>query len=98
VRFAWVLLLAVGVDACGGVRFAVVSSDAASLVEQAKNAGGERWAPYDYYYAQAHLEQARVEAEEASYSDAISLAEVARAHALLAIGIAQKAQATAQAR
>jgi hypothetical protein len=83
------LVLAAG---CGGVQYSVVASSAASRVEEARVLGAEQLAPYEYYYAREHLEQAAVEAAQASYSDAVDFAQEAEEHAAAAIALTQKAR------
>jgi hypothetical protein len=58
---------------------------AQSKLEQARELGAETKAPFEYYYAREHLRQAQVEAAEASYSDAASMAETAETYAQKAI-------------
>lgn len=70
---------------CGGVQYAVVCSAASSRLEEARAIGAEHLAPYDYYFAKEHLEQAQLEASHASYSDAVILAQEAEDHASAAI-------------
>jgi hypothetical protein len=77
---------------CGGVHYTVVVNAAASRVEEAKAIGAEQLAPYEYYYAKEHLEQAQIEASEASYSDAVNLAEQAEEYASKAIELTQTAR------
>jgi hypothetical protein len=77
---------------CGGVHYAIAVNSAASRVEEAKADGAEQLAPYEYYYAKEHLEQAQIEAAEASYSDAANLAEEAEESAAKAIELAQTAR------
>jgi hypothetical protein len=89
IAFFGAMLLSSG---CGGIHYAVIVSAAASRVEEAKAVGAEQLAPYEYYFAREHLEQAQVEAAEASYSDAVHLAEEAEQHASAAIELAQKAR------
>jgi Zn-dependent alcohol dehydrogenase len=79
------------IAACGGAQYTVEVNSAASRVEEAKALGADQLAPYEYYYAKEHLQQAQVEAAEASYSDATNLAEEAEAHAQTAIELTQKA-------
>jgi len=79
---------------CGGVYYAVVVNSAASRLEEARALGADQLAPYEYYFAKEHLEQAQVEASEASYSDAATLAEEAEDHANTAIELTQKARRT----
>jgi hypothetical protein len=78
---------------CGGVYYAVEVTGASSRVAEARELGAEQLAPYEYYSAKAHLEQAQVEASEASYSDAANLADEADTYAQKAIEIAQAAHA-----
>jgi hypothetical protein len=77
---------------CGGVYYAIEVNAAASRVEEAKALGADQLAPYEYYFAAAHLRQAQIEAAEASYSDAANLAEEAEEHANTAIELSQKAK------
>jgi hypothetical protein len=77
---------------CGGVHYAINVNAAASRVEEAKALGAEQLAPYEYYYAKEHLEQAQIEAAEASYSDAANLAEEAETYAQKAIELSQTAK------
>jgi len=76
---------------CGGIHYAVEVNSAASRVEEAKALGADQLAPYEYYFAKEHLQQAQVEASQASYSDAVNLAEEAEEHANTAIELTQKA-------
>jgi hypothetical protein len=86
--------LASALFGCGGVHYAINISSASSRVEEAQAVGAEQLAPYEYYYAKEHLEQAQVEAAEASYSDAANLAEEAEEYAAKAIELAQSARRT----
>ena len=88
------VLCALAVAGCGGVNYAIAVNAASSRVEEAKAVGAEQLAPYEYYYAKEHLEQAQVEAAEASYSDAANLAETAEEYASKAIDLAQTARRT----
>ena len=76
---------------CGGVYYAVEVTGASQRVAEARELNAERLAPYEYYYAKAHLEQAQVEASEASYSDAAALADEADEYAQKAIEISRAA-------
>jgi hypothetical protein len=76
---------------CGGVHYSIVVSSASARVEEAKALGADQLAPYEYYFAKEHLQQAQIEASEASYSDAVNLAEEAEDHANTAIELTQKA-------
>jgi len=77
---------------CGGVQYAVVASAASSRLDEARALGAEQLAPYEYYYAKEHLEQAQVEASRASYSDAVVLAREADEQASAAIESIRKSK------
>jgi hypothetical protein len=79
---------------CGGVHYAIAVNSAASRVEEARALGADQLAPYEYYFAKEHLQQAQLEAAEASYSDAANLAQEAEEHANTAIELSQKARRT----
>ena len=89
VRLVWIgsvatcaLFLASG---CGNVLYTMDANRAASKLEEAKQAGAERTALYEYTLAQAHLTKAMSEASEADYGDAYELARRANAYAELAV-------------
>jgi hypothetical protein len=77
---------------CGGTLYAISASSAASRLEEAKEVGAEQYAPYEYYYAKAHLEQAQIDSAEASYSDAINYADTAEEYADKAVNLAKTRQ------
>jgi hypothetical protein len=81
---------------CGGVQYAVVVNSAAARVAEARALGADQFAPYEYYFATEHLEQAQIEASEASYSDAVNLAQEAEDHANSAIQLSEKARRARQ--
>ena len=83
------ILLSMG---CGGVYYTVSINAAQTKLEQAREMGAETKAPFEYYYAREHLRQAQVEASEASYSDAASMAETAETYAQKAIDRIQAAR------
>lgn len=74
----WVCLVCA---ACGPTMYMVHVRPAERAVEQAKQVGAPELAPYEYHYAQAHLVEARKEASEARYQDAVRYAEVAEEYA-----------------
>lgn len=84
-----------GGGGCGGVQYGVAINAAASRLEEARALGADQLSPYDYYFAREHLEQAQIEASEASYSDAVMLAREAEEHANFAIETARKARQSA---
>jgi Domain of unknown function (DUF4398) len=85
-------LAALASAGCGGLYYAVEVTSASSKVEEARVLGAEQLAPYEYYYAREHLEQAQFEAAEASYSDAAHYAETAEEYAAKAVQISRAAK------
>ena len=83
--------LMLGAVGCGNTLYAIQVNSASSKVEEAKELGAEKYAPYEYYYARAHLVQAEKEAAEANYGDATDLAEASEEYATKAITLARQA-------
>jgi hypothetical protein len=81
-------LLALG---CGNTLYALQMSAASSRIEEARELGAEKYAPYEYWFAVQHLDKAQTEASEADYSDAIKLAEIGEEYADKAIQLARDA-------
>jgi hypothetical protein len=90
-----IIVLGTALGGCGGVRYAVAINAASARLEEARVLGADRFCPFEYYFAKEHLEQAQIEASEASYSDAINLAAEAAAHASAAIELTAKARRSA---
>ncbi|MCS6797470.1 MAG: DUF4398 domain-containing protein [Myxococcota bacterium] len=82
-----VLLL---VSGCGGMLYLMQIGSASSAIEEARAAGAPEHAPYEYYFAQAHLEQARRDAAEAEYQDAIRNAQIAERYGVKARDMARR--------
>jgi coproporphyrinogen III oxidase-like Fe-S oxidoreductase len=61
----------------GNVIYALEAQSASSKLEEARQAGAEKTALYEYTLAQEHLSKAMSEASEASYGDAYELAQLA---------------------
>lgn len=76
---------------CGNTLYAIQANSASSKVEEAKELDAEKYAPYEYYFAKAHLEKAQEEAAAADYGDAANLAEIAEEHADKAIRLSREA-------
>ncbi len=74
---------------CGSVYYTVSVNAAQSRLEQARAAGAEKAAPYEYTFAREHLRKAQLEAAEASYSDAAAYADTAELYAQKAIDIVE---------
>lgn len=82
-------LLACG--GCGNTLYAVQANAASSKLEEARELGAEKFAPYEYYFAKEHLAKAQEEAADADYSDAVDLAQVSEVYADKAIRLARDA-------
>jgi hypothetical protein len=75
---------------CGPTIYTVNILPASRAVEQAREAGAAEHAPYEYYFAEAHLEKAKEEASRASYQDAIRFAEQAEQFGVKARDLARR--------
>ena len=82
------------VAGCGNSLYALRANQAASKLEEAKNAGAEQRSPYEYTLAKEHLDKAMSEAAEADYGDAYSLADSAYDYAEQAVERCEKAAPT----
>ncbi len=86
-----VALLGVALSGCGNTLYAIQANAASSKLEEATELNAEKYAPYEYYFAKAHLRKAQEEAAEADYSDAKNLAETAEEFADKAIRLSRDA-------
>jgi hypothetical protein len=86
-----VIVLGVAVGGCGNTLYAIQANSASSKLAEAQELGAEKLAPYEYYYAKAHMEKAQEEAAAADYGDAADLAEVAEEYAEKAIRLSREA-------
>jgi hypothetical protein len=84
--------LALSLCQCGPVLYSVAIGDAAQTLEEARQAGADRDAPYEFHYAQEHLQKAREFAGEAEYQNALDMASVAEENARTARDIARRRQ------
>lgn len=75
---------------CGPVMYTVNVLPASRAVERAKEAHADENAPYEYYYAKAHLDEAREEAGQANYQDAVRYAEDAEKYGNKARDLARR--------
>ncbi len=97
-RLALLLSAAACLTGCGNTLYAFSANSAASKLEEARNAGAEQRAPYEYTLAKEHLEKAMSEAAEADYGDAYELANAAYEYAEQAVQhCTQKTQANVNA-
>jgi hypothetical protein len=83
--------LALVLAGCGNTLYAIQANSASSRLEEARELGAEKFAPYEYYYAKAHLEKAQEEAASADYGDATNLAETAEEYAAKAVRLSREA-------
>lgn len=75
---------------CGPALYTASIRSAEQKLEQAREENARWYAPYEYYYAEAHLRQAREEAALASYEDAVRYARTARDFGERALLITQR--------
>lgn len=80
----------IALGGCGPALYTINVMPASRAVEQAREAGAPEHAPYEYYYADAHLRKAREEAAEASYQDAMRYADIAEEHGVKARDLARR--------
>lgn len=83
-------LTTVGVG-CGNSMYALRANTAANKLEEARQLGAEKLAPYEYYYASEHLDKAQTEAAEADYGDAVEFATTSIEYADKAIRLSREA-------
>lgn len=89
-RLGWVALAIAALGGCGPMIYSVNVMPASRVVHQAEEAGAPEHAPYEYYYARAHLAQARQDAGEAAYQDAIHNAKIAEEYGVKARDLARR--------
>lgn len=92
VRAAFFLVVAVLLSGCSSLTTAVSVRSAQVRLEQAREAGAEEVAPFEYYYAREHWLQAQREAANSSHSDAATYASTAETWARKALDIANAAK------
>jgi len=78
---------------CGNGLYALRINAASGRFEEARTMGAEQVAPYEYYSAEARLEEARRQAARAEYGNAASLAQEAERYAAKAITKTRNAKA-----
>lgn len=88
-------MLAFG-SGCGNGVYAVHANAAEERLQEARQLGAEELAPYEYYYAKAHLEKAATEAAQAEYGTAANLAEVSEEYAAKAVQVSRDARRGAE--
>ena len=79
--WSWLaLMLALATAGCGPVTYTVDSLEAERVVARARAENAVYFAPYDLYFAEAHLDKAHEEAAQGRYEDAIHAVAVALRH------------------
>lgn len=97
-RSAHILRLALGGSAalfgvaCGNGIYAIKANSASNQLAEARELGAEKLAPFEYYYAKEHYEEAERQAADADYGDAINLAEESETYAAKAIRLSKQAE------
>jgi hypothetical protein len=83
-------LLLVPLCACGPISYSLEVDAADRAVAAARSGNAIYYAPYEIYFAEAHLAKAREEASKGAYEDAIDLASVAEAYAKRALALGSR--------
>jgi hypothetical protein len=81
---------------CGNSLYALRANAASVKLEEAREAGAQQRAPYEYTLAEEHLNKAMSEAAEADYGDAFNLANAAYDYADQAVQRCEQSQPHAQ--
>lgn len=84
------LLLMAFASGCGPALYTSSVRTAEQQLQRARDENARWYAPYEYYYAEAHLQQAWEEAAQASYEDAIRYAKTARDYGARALEITRQ--------
>lgn len=75
---------------CAPTLYTVHILPAARVVQQAEEAGAAELAPYEYHFANEHLRQARQEAGDAFYQDALGHAKIAEEYGEKALDLSRR--------
>jgi Domain of unknown function (DUF4398) len=75
---------------CGPALYTAGIRSAEQKLQSARDENARWYAPYEYYFAEAHLQQAREEAAQASYEDAVRYAKTARDYGERALEITRQ--------
>jgi hypothetical protein len=76
--------------ACGPVSYAAKIHSAEQRLKQARDENARWYAPYEYYFAEAHLRQSEHDAAAASYEDAVRYAKISEDFSARALEITRK--------
>ena len=75
---------------CGPVLYTTNIRAAEQKLKLARDENARWYAPYEYYFAEAHLQQAQEEAADAAYEDAIRYAKTAEQWGARALAITER--------
>jgi hypothetical protein len=75
---------------CGPVLYTARIRSAENKLQLARDENARWYAPYEYYFAEAHLREAQEEAAEAAYEDALRYAKVAEEFGERALAITKR--------
>lgn len=89
-RVAASLGLLVCAGGCGHPLYIARAAQASAKLARAEQLDAAEKAPYEYYYALEHLREARSEALQAEYGDAVALLQVAFDYATRAVEVSQR--------
>lgn len=84
------LLLGLWLPGCGPTVYTAELLSAERKFDEATEENARFHAPYEYYFAEAHLAKAREEAAEASYEEAIRFAKIAASFSVRAKEITRR--------
>ncbi|MGD8862002.1 MAG: DUF4398 domain-containing protein [Myxococcales bacterium] len=89
-------LLSLAATGCGPALYLQSIDDAEDRLQLARQENARWYAPYEFYFAQAHLDKAREEAAEGAYEDAIRYARTATDFSSRAIEITETRRVAGQ--
>ena len=90
IRRAIILCLTGAVLSCGPVQYSHHILQATAAMAEAEEAQAEEEAPYEYWYADAHLKQARREVGYSDFQEAVKCARIAHEYASKAVEISNR--------
>ncbi len=87
---AFLVCLIGAVLSCGPVQYSHHILRASAALAEAEEAEAEEEAPYEYWYADAHLKQARREVGYSDFQEAVKCARIAHEYATKAVEISNR--------
>jgi len=83
-------VLALSLSSCGPVQYSHYILGATGIIAEAAEANAAEEAPYEYYYAVEHLDEARREVGYSDFQEAVKCARIAREYGTKARDIANR--------